>query len=293
MAARQHGVVTRRQLEAAGLSPRQTRSRLAGGVLVRVFPGVYRVGGVPESYEQRVMAAVLATGGVASHRSAAALWELRGSERDQVEVTVHARRPPDLAGVVSHRTRQLDPVDVTLRRSIPVTTPGRTLLDLGAVAPEHVVESALEDALHRRLVSRVWLERVLDRTGRHGRDGTAVLRRLVAERSVDQEPTESPIEDEFVRLIRRRGLPEPVRQYWLAPPGVRPVRVDFAYPEARVAIEIQGFVWHAGRADLQRDCEKHNLLVRLGWRLLVFTSDDVRRRPQSVVEAVRMVERCA
>ena len=38
-----------------------------------------------------------------------------------------------------------------------------------------------------------------------------------------------------------------------------------------LAIEAQGMVWHAGRAELQRDCDKHNPLVHLGWRLFTFT----------------------
>jgi very-short-patch-repair endonuclease len=59
-----------------------------------------------------------------------------------------------------------------------------------------------------------------------------------------------------------------------------------AYPHARLAIEAQSVGWHSASDRLQRDCDKQNLLVRLGWRLLVFTWADVHDRPGSVVTAV-------
>jgi very-short-patch-repair endonuclease len=96
----------------------------------------------------------------------------------------------------------------------------------------------------------------------------------------------SPLEDSLVALLHRAGLPEPVRQHWIAPPGRPPIRVDLAYPAFRLAIEAQSVAWHTGQADLQRDCDKQNLLVSLGWRLLEFTWADVHDRPDRVVDTV-------
>ena len=89
-----------------------------------------------------------------------------------------------------------------------------------------------------------------------------------------------------MRLLRRAGLPEPARQHWVSVPGQAPVRLDLAYPGKRLGIEVQGMAWHTGRADFQRDCQKRNLLVALGWRLLEFTSDDIRGAPRQTVDAV-------
>lgn len=285
-AQRQHAVIGHAQLVAAGLSRRQVERLVAVAALVGVHRGVYRVGGAPETWEQRVMAACLASAGVASHRSAAALWGLRGCESEAVEVTVAGRRRPALAGVTGHTTARLDAVDVCERRGIPVTTPARTLLDLGGVLPAEVVEGAMEDALHRGVVSAAALERTLGRAGAMGRNGTATLRALLAGRYPGLAPTESPLEDDLVRLLHRSGLPEPVRQHVVGRPGDHLVRVDLAYPHHRVAIEAQGAAWHTGRARLQRDCDRLNLLTALGWRVLAFTSDDVRRRPRAVVASV-------
>ena len=286
LASAQHGAIAYAQLLAAGVSPGQVRERAAAGELTRIMRGVYRVTGSPPTFEQATMAACLATGGVASHRCAAALWALRGCETGLVEISVVGRRRPELPGVVAHTTGQLEAVDVTKRGSIPVTTPARTLLDLGAVAPVDVVEAAIEDALHRQLVSYSWLDRSLERTGESGRDGAGVLRSVLATRASGQAPTESPLEDALVRLLRRAGLPNPVRQHWITVPGRAPVRLDLAYPEERLAIEVQGMAWHIGRADFQRDCEKRNLLASAEWRLLEFTAEDIRGAPGQTVDAV-------
>lgn len=286
LARRQHGVVSRRQLLALKLSRRQVERRIESGSLVVVHRGVYRVVGAERSFDQDAMAACLATGGIASHRCAAALWGLRGCEPGVIEVTVVGRRHPEVPGVIAHSAAALARVDRTHRRAIPVTAPARTLLDLAAVSESAKVESALEDGVHRGLVSQGWAERTLQRAGGRGRAGTAALRGLLAERAPGQAATESVLEDEIVRLLRHAGLPPPVRQFEIAVPGGKSVRIDLAYPEARLAIEAQSMAWHAGRADLQRDCDKQNLLARLGWRLLTFTWQDARTRPTSLVATV-------
>ncbi len=105
LAARQHGVVTRVQLRHLGLTDRQITARLSAGLLAPVHRGVLRVTAVPRSHEQALMAACLAGGShaVASHRSAAALWELRGVEHPPLEITVVAARPR-LDRVLVHRS---------------------------------------------------------------------------------------------------------------------------------------------------------------------------------------------
>jgi very-short-patch-repair endonuclease len=64
------------------------------------------------------------------------------------------------------------------------------------------------------------------------------------------------------------------------------VRLDFAYPHLRLGIEADSRTWHGGRADVQRNRDKGNVLVAHGWRVLHFTWADVRRRPRDVVDAV-------
>ena len=282
LAARQYSLAHHDHALEVGMTPRQVQDRLAAGLLVPVHRGVYRLAGVPESAEQALLAACMAAGrgSVASHRSAAALWRLRGVECQHPEVTVPGTACPTLRSVVVHRTDRLEPVDVSRCSRVPVTTPARTLLDLGAVVAVEAVESALEDALMRRLVTFELLGRTLGRLGGPGRRGAGVLRQLVQERDPTTAPTQSVLEDALLRVLRQGGLPRPVRQY-----QVGGAWVDFAYPGLRLGIEADSGIWHGGRLDVQRNSDKGNALVARGWRVLHFTWGDVRRRPAYVVDA--------
>ena len=283
LAARQYLLAHRHQALELG----DERPTASGPVVVRlavpVHQSVYRVGDAPPSPEQALLAACLAMGpgASASHRSAAALWRMRGAELGAPEITVADGRHRPLHGVVVHRTDRLEAIDVSRVRRIPVTTPARTLLDLGAVAPAEVVESALEDALMRRLVTFRPLTDTRARLGRSGRNGAGVLRDLVEGRDPATAPPQSVLEDGLLRLLRQGRLPEPVRQH-----EVGGVRLDFAYPHVRLAIEADSRIWHGGRLDIQRNSDKGNVLVARGWRVLHFTSADVRRRPAYVVDCV-------
>jgi very-short-patch-repair endonuclease len=281
LAAGQHSLAHRTQATELGMTARQIDERVASGLLIPEQRGVYRLAGAPRTPEQALLAACLAAGAVASHRSAGVLWAMRGVESARPEIIVPATRCPTLRGVLVHRTDRLDPVDVSRRRRISVTTPARTLLDLGAVVPAPVVESALEDALMRRLVTFALLTATLERLGGPGRNGAGVLRALVEERDPATAPTQSMLEDRMFRLIRRARLPAPVRQYEVAG-----VRLDGAYPHLRLGLEADSRRWHGGRLDVQRNSDKANRLLAHGWRVLHFTWFDLTRRCDYVIASV-------
>jgi len=283
LAAGQYSLASRTQALDVGMTSRQLHDRLESGLLVPVHKGVYRLVGAPPTTTQALLAACMAAGeGIASHRSAAALWALRGVEATTPEISVPGSRRPHLRGVVVHRTDRLDDIDVSRRRGIPVTTPARTLLDLGAVVPVDMVEPALEDALMRRLVTFELLTNTLERLGGSGRRGAAVLRALVEERNPATAPTQSVLEDRLFETLRRAALPQPVRQYKVAG-----VVLDGAYPDRRLGIEADSRMWHGGRLDVQRNSDKANLLLAHGWRVLHFTWLDLTRRPRHVVRCIQ------
>jgi very-short-patch-repair endonuclease len=286
IAGEQHRLVHRRQALQCGLTARQIQTRLELGGLTPLQRNVYLVGAGPVSFPQSLFAACLAAGSsaAATHRSAAGLWRLRGIERPPVEITVVGASRPTLPGVIVHRTTTIAPIDLTKQSAIPVTAPARTLIDLGAVAPD-LVEAALDDAFFRGLVTarRVWA--ALERAGGRGSRGSGVLRRLLEARDPALAPTESELELLVVRALRDARAPEPVRQYVVETPNGR-IRLDFAYPDVKLAIEADGLRWHASRSDLQRDRARRNQLVHFGWRVLTFTWDDLTRRPAEVAAAV-------
>jgi hypothetical protein len=80
----QHGLVAKDQTRDVGLTQDQVETRLAVGRLLRRDFNVYRLAGAPVTWEQNVLAACLASGGVASHRTAARLHELGSRARSRV-----------------------------------------------------------------------------------------------------------------------------------------------------------------------------------------------------------------
>lgn len=279
-ADRQHGVVTWEQLQVAGV-PRATIHRwVLGGRLIRVQPRVYRVAGAPATWEQQVMAAVLAagSGAAASHRTGAFLWGL--GEEAPVEIVVPRGQTPDLRGVIVHQTR--DPIVIQRRRGIPVTTPMRVLLDLGAVVPWTAVEDALDRGRVARLFTIAAVEWELAAHARPGRRGSGPLRRVLDRHALLESPPDGMLEPRFARLCKTAGLPLPVFQY-----VVGRFRIDFAYPELMLAIEVDGYRAHATARAFQSDLERQNALVAMGWTVLRFTWHDVVCRPHHVARLIR------
>lgn len=289
-AREQHGLATRAQVLATGMSASSTTRDVAGGRLERVHANVLRFPGAPRTWEQRLLAAVL-TGGdgaAASHRSAALLWELVEANDEPVEVTVRRGRLPRPDGVVLHRSRDLAARWCTIRRRIPVTNPLRTLVDLGAVEPRHVVADAVELALVRRLVTVPALEWARAAHAKPGRDGVGVLRHVLDARALGAIPADSVLEARMATLLQRHDLPRPAFQHEVRIGARLLARVDFAYPELLLAIEVDGLESHGDR-ELQRDLERQNALVGQAWTVLRFTWTDVVRRPARVAREVRAV----
>jgi hypothetical protein len=278
LAARQYGLITRRQWLDAGLGPDRLKSRVAAGEFVRVYPGVFRLSGAPASFQQDVMAACLATGGVASNRCAAYLWGMRRFERKVIEVLVVRGHAPHMPEVEIRRTASLHRLDRTTVGRIPVTSRARTLLDLADCSFEHL-ESALNGVLSRHPAELGRLDRLLRREGR-GKAGSGRLRHLVDQHLAGRRPTESELEDDLIALLRRYGLSEPVPQH-----EVNGRRIDIAYPELEFGIEADSVEAHSAREDVQRNATKANDL--LGWWILHFTWDDIHGRPAETAAQVQ------
>jgi very-short-patch-repair endonuclease len=284
IASRQHGLLTRQQLLSTGLSPRSIGRRLTTGRLIVVHPGVYRVSGSPDSQEQRVLAACLWSDGVASHRTAAALWNLDGVVPVCLEITTPRRvRSQEVKAYRSH----LPAGQVTKIGKIPVTTVARTLLDLGGVASASSLEAAVTDALRRNRTTLERLQSCLDEAGGKGRPGASALRSIL--QALGRQPAESVLELKLVRLLRRHGLPEPMRQFDIREGETLVARVDLAYPELRLAIEADGFSFHAGPGSWTRDLARSNALTALGWHVVHITWRDLTERPRQVIDQLRKV----
>jgi very-short-patch-repair endonuclease len=282
LAAAQHGVFTHGQAVASGVSDSLLWHRCRQGQWARVEPRVYRVAAAKRCWRQDLMAACLGAGraAAASHRAAACLWQLDGMDEEVIELTVP--HGSSYRRHVVHRA-PLAAVDVASVDGIPATTPARTVVDLGAVAADDLLERALESALRRGL-SMPRLQWRLESLAGRGRPGVAALRRVLARRPSGAAATESELESRFLQLVREAGLPPPVRQHVVRDGAAVVARVDFAYPERHLAIELDGFGPHAADVNaFHRDRTRQNRLVLLGWTVLRFTWEDVTGNGERVV----------
>lgn len=93
----------------------------------------------------------------------------------------------------------------------------------------------------------------------------------------------------MARLLRAHRLPPAAFQHEVRHAGRFVARADFAYPDRRLAIEVDGFETHSTPRALQSDLARQNALVALGWTVLRFTWSDVVRRPEAVAAPIRRV----
>jgi very-short-patch-repair endonuclease len=179
----------------------------------------------------------------------------------------------------------------TLRKRIPVTNPLRTMVDLAAVLPPDKVEDALDAGLRwPSLFSVAAVESTLNQLAGRGRSGTGVLRKVLEDRVLGDAVSDSELEKRMGRLLRRAGLPAAAFHYAVyTPAGVFLAEVDFAYPEIKLAIEVDGFGAHGTPRAMAKDFVRQNGLVPYGWRVLRFTWRQVTRQPEMVAAAILAV----
>lgn len=288
----QHGLVTGQQAVAI-LGPHRKAKWVGRRQLTLVQPGVFRLTGAPETWHQMLMATALAADGVVSHRSAAELWGLI-QPAGYVEVSI----PPDRTArlrppAIAHRIKDLHPNLAVERAGLPITDPVRTIIDLGLVLPSRGVSDALSQGLTLGLLTVADLERLRDALGRPGRNGTGVVRNILEARSLQSGTEESLLERRFLDLTRKAGLPVPVVQHEVWESGRLVARIDAAYPDRKIAIEVDGYGPHSSPEAFQRDRTRQNRLVALGWTVLRFTWDDVVRRPAEVARTIEAALRRA
>lgn len=272
VAGRQHGVVTLRQLEEAGLSRSAVAKRAKRGRLHRVHRGVYAVGHEALNWRGRWMAAVLAggEGAVLSHGSAAALWELLRPSSGPIDISVptqsgrERRRGirihrltslaiPEEAGLLPLGTQTRLPLAVTHRHRIPVTTVQRTIDDLrGAVAPWLVRRA------RRQAELRGW--RLAGAEGRRMRSG---------------------LEEEFLRLCIQHRLPLPKTNA-----KVGRWEVDFLWRSERLVVETDSFAYHRGSVSFEDDHARDLDLRSEGFVVLRFTERQLEAEPRRVIADV-------
>lgn len=282
LASSQHGVVSRRQLLDLGLSEDAIARRHARRELIRLHQGVYAVGHRRLTANARELAAILACGpgAVLSHRSAGRRHGLLRSASPRIEVSVPRGRGPR-SGIVVHRPRALSAEDRTVVEGIPITSVARTVVDLAGRLDRPGLQRVLGAADHAQLLDVVAIERALERLPR-ARGRHRLLDALSIYRS---EPafTRSEAERRLLRLCRENGLPAPQANLWIAG-----YEVDLFWPDAGLALEMDGWAFHSGRRAFHEDRRRDRALLAAGVETARVTSEDL-RDPKALARELRSI----
>jgi very-short-patch-repair endonuclease len=263
LASRQSGVVSRAQLLGLGVPPRTINHWSSRGRILVIHRGVYAVGHASLSPRGRSVAALLAVGrdAVLSHRWAAAMWGLVDWP-PHPHVTAPGRRLRSRPDIMIHSTPS---GDVRRRDGLPITSPLRTLADIGAD------ERAVAEAQVLGLVTRRELASAGGRLARAVTDASAA-------------PTRSVLERALLRIVAEAQLPRPLVNH-----RVGRFEVDFLWPEQRLIVETDGWGAHGHRHAFERDRARDAELLALGHVVLRFTWRQLRDEPLLVAARLAQV----
>ena len=269
------GVFRRSEAMTLGFSDSVIDRRVASGRYVLEAQGVLRLAECPPTRRQRTWIVLLAVPGSAvSHRMAAQAYRLDGvHDEDIVEVIVPPLCRWEGAAARTHRSGDLREAHVQIVDGMPTTNPARTLADLGMVCSEEVVLRAVHSALRKRLTTRARLRLICDELAKCGRAGVPVLRRALDQVATDP-PTESDLESQGLILLQRLGWVGVRRQFEVTRSDGRPFRLDFALPEIKLAIELDGS-HHRERTQRLHDRRRDLELQRRGWTVIHLQWEDV------------------
>jgi hypothetical protein len=284
-AARQHGVVTRRQLLASGFTSAAISRALRQRRLIALYRGVYAVGHAQLTLSGHQLAAVFACGpgAVLSHRSAAGAWGLLPTPSGRVEVTAPGRSSrPRHPRINLHRTRSLPPDEVTALARVPITSVARTLLDLAEVITPLRLSRAAEAAVKAQRFDLSAVQAVM--AAHPGRHGAPALRRILDDLADDPPLTRSELERLMRELCATHALPMPASNA-----TVLGEEVDFYWRERGVALETDGWWDHRTRAAFERDRLKDLRLRAAGIEVVRCTHRHLTRRPGEIVGLLRAV----
>lgn len=276
--AAQGGVATSAQI-LSHLSRRGMQRRLKSAELVKIFPAIYSLGAPEALTWLRGLDLRCGEHVAVCLGTAAAIF---GFDTEGV-TELHVLNPKghllrDHTGLVVHRR---DGAPLTSYRGRRLTTPGWTAVEVARNLRRPRALATLDAALRSQMCDRRDLFAAAK--AQAGRRGIVGVRDLIPKARPEAE---SPMESEARLAMLDGGLPEPVLQYEIVDRDGHLWRVDFAWPDRRVAVEYDGFDWHSSPEALRRDRQKRAALEEIDWRIVSIVSDDVRRHRDVMIRRI-------
>jgi hypothetical protein len=260
---------------AAGLL---TKSQLATR-FHRLFPDVYVERDLPINAELRAKAGWLWSGrrGVVAGFAGAALHGSKWVDDAQVVDLVHDNRrsPP---GIQTHRDR-IEEDEVERMAGMPVTSPARTVLDLGCWYPLMTAVAAIDALARATEIKAVDVELLAGRYA--GRRGLARARQAI---DLFDAGAQSPKESWLRVVLIQAGLPRPQTQIPVLDEfGSAVAYLDMGWDDTKVAIEYDGEHHRNDRRQYTWDVRRLEMLERRGWIVVRVVAGD---RPAEIIRRV-------
>lgn len=273
------GVATSGQLRNV-LSRSQLDLRIDRGDLTKVWTGVYTAGEPDTLTRLRGLDLRVGVPVAVCLGTAAAAHGFDTEDDDDLHVLTpprHLLRDSD--GLKVHRRDGAPLVMVGGRRA---TSPAWTAVEVARSLRRPRALATLDAALRSRTCDREGLH--MAAVEQFGRRGIVHVRELIP---LADALAESPMESEARLMIVDGGLPAPVLQHEVIDAEGQLWRLDFAWPDLKVAVEYDGFDWHSDPVAFRRDRRKRAALRDIHWAVTSIVFDDVRRRPYETVRGIR------
>lgn len=287
VAGRQHGVVSRDQLRAAGLTEAEIHHAVASGRLHRIFREAFGLGHAQVGWHGRLIAATLACGEgtVVSHGTAAALLGLWEHQPLDVDVIAPVEAGRKISGIVRRHVPLPLPRDHFEWQSIPCTSPSRTIVDVAGFRKEWLLSDTIEQAAVQQMLDVAEIYAILDGPRRVG----SRLLRVVLEdwrRYPRGVRVRSRLEAKLLPLLSRYALPIPAFNLKVRIGG-EPFEFDVCWPRQRLVIEADSEKFHGNPVAKARDAHRDRIFSAAGYRVYRLGWDDVTKRPAATAAEIR------
>jgi very-short-patch-repair endonuclease len=276
LAKRQFGRLAWWQLIELGISRTAINRWIEDGYLHRTLPTVYAVGHHAPSVEADLMAAVLYAGPGAALSHATAAWWL--SLLDDKPPTIQVSTPRQCRSLKGVRVYPRRNRDRRLHRGLPVTTYPHTFIDLAATAPLRTLRKALANADYQNVLDLAAIDQAISR----GTRGGTKLRAALKQHQPKLAWTKSELEIMLVEICERERIPLPQINA-----KVDGWELDAYWPEAKLAVELDGYGNHHTRGQLKRDRRKEMALRALQLTPIRYSGDQLKYERKQVVAELR------
>lgn len=270
----QHGVFSRAQALAAGLSSSWLTRNCRTGVIERRAPGVYVVVGAPVTRHQELLIHVLAAddGALATADSALGLWcpELELPAKQIIAARRSCGYRPPTAEV--RRSSDLDLAKPATVDNIPVVGVARALLDASAGRTVDETLSLIDSCRRHSSLAVGALVEALHAHARRGRPGIETFRAALCQ--LGSKVPDSDFERYVIRDLVNAGIPEPRLHHVVRLDDEAPIELDLDWPGVLLDVELDGRDHVARARATRRDRQRDRLLQDAGYRVYRYTWAD-------------------